>query len=1501
MNQDLQQRLSRLTPQQLALLQQKLAKGGAAPAAPADPAADWIAAHPLADGVRIEQAPQQQRLWFYERMQAQAGAYHLYQILQLHGALDVAALQGALQDMAQRHDALRLAFTEEDGRPLVWRAAQVTIGLQEFDLRQLAPSVQQARALQMAQEASRIPFDLSQPGLMRAQLLTLGAQEFVLILVFHHIVLDGWALNLYVQEFFACYHARQQGRQADLPPAGMAYSDWLHWQSSAAQQAQRQEQTAWWLQTLQGCPAYLSLPFDQAPARESRMRGARHNFTLEASLQSKLQEFANAHGLTMFMLYSSAFALLLARLCGQQDVVLGTPLANRDQARQQSMLGMLANTLALRFQMEDDPDCLTFLARAKAHFLEAWQRGAAPLEEIVDGLRPERIAGRAPLVQALFVISPPASGQRNEDGMRITTINPGMHVARFELTLSMESGAQGWLCAFDYDIDLFDGASIERMAQQWQTLLHSMLAQPDCAISRLPLLPPEQQTALLALGDGGPALDGPAQCLHELLPQAAARTPQAIALVDGARSWTYARLYAEVRTLAAHLQAAGGAPQQRIAFIADRSAEAVLALLAIGAVGAAYVPLDGSLPAQRLQFMLEDSGASLLLHNQAGAASAAATGVALLSIENALRSAPACDYQAPPLAAGSCAYVIYTSGSSGQPKGVMLSHAQVMNLVRGFAARHPFANQRLLMIPPLMFDASVGDLFPVIASSATLVLHPAPQTLNAAALQAFCQQQQVTAIDAPAALWRRWTDDLAALPAPRLPGLQLLMFGGEAVSLELVQRFAALTGQRVLLANHYGPTEAAVCATMQSTVDGAGLPAGELSIGTPLPGVRIYILDAHGQLVPQGAVGELCIAGAGVALGYLGLPEQNAQRFCADPFTPGARMYKSGDLARFSSAGRLHFIGRRDHQVKLRGFRIELGEIEHAANSCAGVQAAIAGVCEIKPGDQRLALWYVGAPAQNELRSELAQRLPQAMLPALFLQMAALPLTNNGKIDRRALPQPGADSLPPRSLLAPASAAEADLLAIWRDLLNLQEISCDDDFFAIGGDSLMTLPLAARIRQHFAIEFPVARIFSASSIVRMAQEIQAIASGEAQDAGFHTPIVLEQDIDPAQAQPARSGQAARRALVSGATGFLGAWLVRRLLDDSALQIQCLVRAENPEKGLQRIIANLQSYDLWRADRAQQDAARLEIIAGDLSLPMLGLSDASFSRLAQECDLIFHNGGQVNFLAPYEHMAAANVEGTRAILRLACSGHIKPLHFVSTLGVYFNQHYLSDSVRENSAPPLQAPQAGGYNQSKWAAESLVLQARARGLPCAIHRPARITGDSVSGAANASDYFSAWIKGCLQLGMLPVEENDSFDMIPVDFVAGAIVGMALQGKGLAQGQEGGGNWHYYNAQRLPVSQAAHALQQAGYQLPHASYAEWRLALQSAPRSNPLAVFAALYPETPDLREPEFDCRTTFALCAELGLHCPPADAPLFLRTLRFLQSHGALPHTAQEQTA
>jgi amino acid adenylation domain-containing protein len=1013
----------------------------------------------------------QQRLWFLDQLDPAAGArYNMPAALRLKGALDRAALQASLERVVARHASLRTTFASVDGQPRQQvHAPGAAFDLAQQDLGALGGHERQSALERIAMDEALAPFDLAGGPLMRARLLRLADDDHVLLVTQHHIVSDGWSVGVLVREVVALYAAFREGRPDPLPPLAIQYADYATWQRDTVRGARLLAQVEFWKAHLGGAPALLTLPTDRPrPARQSHA-GASVSLALSPEIAAGVRAVARRHGATLFMTLLSAWAVLLARLSGQRDIVIGTPVANRPRVELEPLIGFFVNTLALRVRLEDDPTLDQVVVQVKATTLAAYAHQDLPFEQVVEALQPARHLGHSPLFQTMLGLdNTPQGDVLALPGLSVTPLAASRTSTHFDLSLAMfEDGAQigGRL---EYACDLFDAASAQRIAGHFLNLLSAMAADPQTRTSAVALLSPVERDRVVH-GFNPPPPDGaPAWPVHRRIERQVALHPHAPAVVLAERSYSYAELNQLADHLAATLDGLGVGRGARVAICSARTVHAIAAVLAVLKTGAAFVPLDPAYPAERLRYLVDDCAPAVVLAEQMQLKRFADLALPCVGLEQALDAAlaaapsharPDCEVQAQDLA-----YVIYTSGSTGMPKGAMIAHQSLAGVTSALIAACGIdAGSRVLNVVSFSFDVCVADIMTALCSGAALHL-AAPDDLLGAALPATMRRRAITHAALPAAV-------LATLPPDAdLGPLRCLSVGGEALSPALARHWAA----RCRLLNCYGPTETAITATVHACDP---LHEGAVPIGRPLPHARIYILDEHGQPQPVGVAGEICIGGAGVGAGYWNRPALNQERFCADPFVPGGRMYRSGDLGRWLPDGSIGYLGRGDAQVKVRGFRVELGEVDAALMACDGVREAAVLLRGDGPA-ARLVGYYSGAAQPDEVRARLADALPEHMLPAALVPLTALPLTANGKIDRAALPAPDPQTLSARSYQAPQDALEAALAALWQELLGLERVGRNDHFFELGGHSLLAVQLAALVRQRLGVELALRELFA---------------------------------------------------------------------------------------------------------------------------------------------------------------------------------------------------------------------------------------------------------------------------------------------------------------------------------------------------------------------------------------------------------------------------------------
>ncbi|MEG2029038.1 MAG: amino acid adenylation domain-containing protein [Janthinobacterium sp.] len=1057
--------------------------------APASAALPALAALALPADGKVALSYTQQRLWFLSQLDAAAGAaYHMPVAWRLRGPLDAGALRGALDALLARHAILRTHFGASDGVPHQLAGAAPALPLAEEDISALPPERRDAaaQALYAAQIAQ--PFDLARGPLLRAMLLRRAPEEHELLLVQHHIVSDGWSLGVLRAELAALYAAFSAGLPDPLPAPAFQYADYAHWQRHPAHAATLRAQQAYWRAQLDGAPALLALPLERPrPARQS-YRGARLAFALAPPLAAALRQLGARHGATLFMTLLAGWSALLSRLGGQDDIVIGTPVANRPLPELEALPGFFVNTLALRVRLHGDPTVAALLARIRATALAAYEHQDLPLDQVVDAVRPVRSLAYSPLFQSVLALdnTPAADGDGTLFDPRPLPLPQA--TTHFDLSLLLDDDGRQVTGHIEYASDLFDHDGIARLAASLQAVLAAMAADDDLTLGRLPLMDAAARRQVLQ--DFNRATVPPTReaTVHALFQQQAARTPQALALRHGARSLTYAALDAQANRQAHALLAAGVQPGQRVLVLLERGDALVSTLLAILKAGAAYVPVEANCPPQRLAHILADAAPALVVSSAALACRLPAGGPPPLLVETGAELAPGLPETTPGVSGidgAALAYVMYTSGSTGTPKGVMVEHRNIVRLAvdSGFAPLR--GDDRVAYCANPAFDAATWELWAPLLNGASLLVLDQDTVLAPARLNRALADGGATALWLTAGLFHEYADALEEA----FGGLRWLLAGGDVLDPQVVARVMGKARPPRQLLNGYGPTETTTFATTY-VVRGAPQGARAIPIGRPIGNTQVYLLDPLGQPVPVGVAGELHIGGDGVARGYLNLPRHSAERFIADPFSgvPGARLYRSGDLGKWRADGTIEFAGRNDFQVKIRGYRIEPGEIETRLAACAGVREALVLAREDSPGDKRLVA-YLTAAADFDVtaaREALRAQLPAYMLPAAFVVLARWPLNANGKVDRQALPDPAMAAAP---AAAPLSAEQETLARLWRPLLRGASVQAQDSFFDIGGNSLLATRLVARIGQHYGIDFPLRAIFDAPCLAPMADAI----------------------------------------------------------------------------------------------------------------------------------------------------------------------------------------------------------------------------------------------------------------------------------------------------------------------------------------------------------------------------------------------------------------------------
>jgi amino acid adenylation domain-containing protein len=1083
--------------------------------------AELVAALPAAgDGDPVVPVPRtgplalssaQSRMWFLDQLEPGSAEYLVPVVLRLDGALDAVQLAGALDDVVARHESLRTRYLAPDGSPVQVIDAPGPMGLTPVDLRGPDRATVDARAGELIDRETTRPFYLDREAPLRALLVRVDDDEYLLALTAHHIAVDAWSIEVLLRDLAACYRARVSGTPAPPPPA-VQYADFAVWQGRWANGPQPQEHLDYWRERLRGLSP-VELPTDRPRPVTRDPHGELLAVEMPADCAAEVELLARRHGVTPFVVLLAVFDVLLARYTRQTDIAVGTPVAGRTRAEIEHVVGAFINTVVLRADLAGDPTFATLLDRVHDDVVGAYSHQALPFERLVDELAPQRDMSRNPLFQIMFDFQHGGPTDLGLDGVRVTKLATPWQTAKFDLTLTVARRADGGLrCVFEYATALFDRDTIARMAGHYLRLVGEAVRSPEKRLSHLEMVTDDERRQLLrdwasadpAELDAVPGAQS-ALTVPELFRLRAASQPDAEAVVFGDRRLTYAELDERADRLAHHLRAAGVRPETVVAVCLQRGLDVVVALLAVLRAGGVYVPLDPEHPTDRLAFMLDDAGASVIVTEDRYVDRLPDTTAAVVSLDGDAARIAAWPAEAPSwrVDPDHLAYMIFTSGSTGRPKGVLIEHASYAHHCAVIARSYDIRpTDRVVLLSALTFDVAMDQIAATLLVGAT-VLVADPLFWSPAELPERVAEHGITIMEITPAYYREVLNHVQ--PAdPRLRGLRLMNVGSDVVTFDDARRWQE-TGLPGRFLCNYGPTEATVTCLLHPVpfVPAGARAEAALPIGRPVPGTRTYILDPHGRPVPAGVPGELHLGGIRLARGYHRRPELTAEKFVPDPFgeVPGQRLYRTGDLVRYLPDGTIEFLGRIDQQVKLRGFRIELGEIEAVLAGHPEVRAVAVVARETTPGDRRLVAYLVPVGAElpdvAQLREYAGQRLPEYMVPSIWCKLSELPLTSSKKVDRKALPDPPAQRPDlERPYLAPRTPTEEVLVGIWADVLGVDRIGVNDDFFALGGHSLLATRVLAQLNEAFGVTLPLRRLFAATTVAQLADVLEEAIEAE---------------------------------------------------------------------------------------------------------------------------------------------------------------------------------------------------------------------------------------------------------------------------------------------------------------------------------------------------------------------------------------------------------------------
>ena len=1085
---DFSRRIAELPPEQRRQLEARLAENRAL-----RPSAEIITPRQSA-GPSPLSFPQQ-RLWFLDQLEPDSPFYNLPVALRLAGPLDVAALEGSLNEIVRRHEILRTTFRVTEGRPEQIVSPPAGNPLSRLDLSGLPEGQREEEATKAVSLEAERPFNLSSGPLFRALIVRLSEADHVLLLAMHHIVSDGWSIDRLLSELAEAYGALSRQRPPQLPDLPIQFADFSTWQREWLQGERLESEVAYWKDALAGAPFLLELPTDRPRPAVKSFRGARYVRPIPERLTGRLRDLSRREGGTLFMTLLAAFCVLLFRYTGQRDILLGTPIAGRDREELEPLIGFFVNTLVLRGDLSGNPPFTELLGRIREMALGAYAHQSMPFERIVEELKPDRDATHTPLFQIMFALQNSGAEEFQIPGIRTSPFRLEGTTARFDLFLSMTEGPREVAGLWEYDTDLFDADRISRMADHLEVLLEAIATHPERRISELALLPESERRLVVDEWNETAASFPRNECIQHLFEAQVERTPGSTVFTFGGETLTYRELNLRANRVAHDLQRLGVGPESLVGICVPRSLEMIVAVFATLKAGAAYLPLDPSYPADRIAYMLADARPAAVLTTRPSAALLPQETAGTIIPIDALPVAGDRESVRNPVSAASAespAYVIYTSGSTGKPKGVVGLHRGAVNRLQWMWTNHPFhPGEICCQKTSLSFVDSVGEIFGPALAGVPTVLLPEEVVRDVPRLADTLAEKKITRLVLVPALLRALLEQESDL-AERLGHLRLWVSSGEALREDLVERFYERLPAATLL-NLYGSSEASADSTVFDT---RGIGAFPVPIGRPIANHRVFLLDRSGLPVPVGVPGEIHIAGEGLARGYWDRPELTADRFRPDPFAAdaGGRLYKTGDLGSYRADGTIDYLGRIDLQTKIRGHRVEPAEVEASLTEHPAVrEAAVVGQRDAA-GEDRLIAYIVpgadGPPAPGELRAFLARRLPDPMIPALFVELAGLPRTPSGKLDRRALPAPDPSARAAAAAYeAPRTALESALADVWEELLRTERVGIHDDFFELGGHSLLATQLVSRVRKLLRLELPLRLVFESPTVAGLALAI----------------------------------------------------------------------------------------------------------------------------------------------------------------------------------------------------------------------------------------------------------------------------------------------------------------------------------------------------------------------------------------------------------------------------
>ncbi|MFA5879936.1 MAG: amino acid adenylation domain-containing protein [Candidatus Margulisiibacteriota bacterium] len=1405
----------------------------------------------------------QQDLWAISKMYPKSCTYNTFFSAQITSPVNISALKAFFQLVINRHKILRANFFQANSCPYQKITPQIVdfneTDASHWDLSQLKKAVI---------NVYKTPFNLEKDRLFRVHCFRRSKESTILVISIHHIVFDAWSVSILFKEFNLMYQNIASSMPVIMPNLKHQYKDFVSWQNNFVQSEDSKLQLQYWQSLIGSEIPVLNISPKTKQTSIMSLEGKTHFFKFSKPIIERIKTVFPSVTLNSFFL--SVFHILLHKYSGSELVISGSPRFSRlrttfglSRSDFNDNVGCFVNIILNKTSLNNDPVFLDFVEKNQEVNTLVFKNQDYPFSRLINQLNLKQKNQNVP--QTNFVYQKKGKGQ-DDLSFLLFNVNEAKSVmlgglefrpfyvphedGRHELEWELLESDNTVYCNLKYQTSLFDKAFIQRMAGHLSQIIKSVLTNPKQKISEIDILTPKEKEQILVEFNNTAASYPKDKTIHQLFEKQVARTPNNTALVFQDQKLTYQELNDKANQLAKILQAKGVNPDTIVSIMTERSFDMIIGIMGILKAGGAYLPIDPNLPEDRIQYMLEDSKAQILL-TQAKfiedpkflflKSSKILTSPLDFPFEGGIRE----DVNTANLNTSNTpqnlAYIIYTSGSTGKPKGVMVEHKSVINLLYYLQEKYPILeNDAYLLKTSYTFDVSVSELFGWILGQGKLVILNPKEENNPQAIFNILAKEAVTHLNFVPSMALAFVNTLKS----KLTNLNLkyIFIAGEAFPENLFKKLNQCLTKTVKIENLYGPTEATVYATGYNLAR-KNKNVIKIPIGTPLTNIKALILDKNQNIVPIQMPGELHIAGDCLARGYLNNTELTNQKFITNPFNPKEKMYKTGDLTRWLPDGDIEFLGRIDHQVKIRGFRIELGEIETEILKHENIIEAVVLAREDEPGIKRLAAYFVlkekSCTLQTtfiaKLKALLSTKLPEYMIPAFFIELEQMPLNNSGKIDRKALPKPDTKNINQNhEFIAPETKTEKILAEIWLKLLNLEKVGVSDNFFELGGDSLLVIQLLIEINNRFKISIETQDIIYNPTIKMSSIIIDNFLKGKnpnKKKINFIKEANLDSNIYPATKFDPKKFKI-EHIFITGATGFLGSFLLAELLSKTKAKIYCLVRAKDKEIGFLRLKEKLILIDHWH----EEYTSRLIPILGDLSQPQLGISNQTWVLLGKKIDVIYHNGAMVNFIYPYDQLKPSNVLGTKEVIKIACANKAKPIYYVSTLSVFDSIDFSKSIAYENDPLAHSKGFTQGYAQSKWVAEKLILTAKKRGLPVTIFRPGRITGDLNSKYMCTEELFSRFVKGLIQLKSAP-NLKITTDLMPVDITSKAIVYPLLKNSKYE------GEFHLTNPNTFSIKDLTLWLNEFGFKIKTLPYQEW-VEILKQDKQNTLAPLLPLF---------------------------------------------------------